>query len=122
MEDDNQSIVSEMTHGTVNTTMSAKDELTMYVKQWIKAEQELRQAKLVVQTLKSKKQTITQSLMGVMKQHNIDCLDIHGGSLLYKRQTTKKPISGKYLFEQLSFWGEFRKQLALQGVCFSHKH
>lgn len=105
MDDDAQSVVSELTQQTqqtTQTTQSAKDELTVCVKRWIRADQDLAQAKKAVLALKTQKQALTQDLMGLMKQHKIDCLDMHGGSLVYKRRTTKKPISAKFLSAQLA--------------------
>ena len=36
-----------------------------------------------------------------MKKNNIDCFDINGGALVYKKSTTKKPINGKTLLTAL---------------------
>ena len=36
-----------------------------------------------------------------MKQNEIDCFDITGGALVYKKNKTKKPISGKFLYSVL---------------------
>jgi hypothetical protein len=36
-----------------------------------------------------------------MKQNEIDCFDINGGALIYKRSTVKKPINAKSLLAVL---------------------
>jgi hypothetical protein len=104
-DDDDHSVMSEMTANTANTAntaMSAKDELTAHVRRWIRADQELAQAKKVAAQAKEKKQAATQALMETMRTHGIECLDMNGGSLVYKRRKVKRPISGKYLSAQLA--------------------
>ena len=42
-----------------------------------------------------------------MKRKNeIDCFDINGGALIYKKNTVKKPINGKTLFSVLTKYYE----------------
>ena len=36
-----------------------------------------------------------------MKTNSIDCFDINGGALLYKKNKVKKPINGKSLLSAL---------------------
>jgi hypothetical protein len=36
-----------------------------------------------------------------MKTNKIDCFDINGGALVYKKRKTKQSISGKFLLSQL---------------------
>jgi len=40
-------------------------------------------------------------LVNVMKSNQIDCFDINGGALVYKKSVVKKPINGKMLMTTL---------------------
>jgi len=44
---------------------------------------------------------LTETLVSVMKSNSIDCFDINGGSLIYKKKKTTRTISGKFLLSQL---------------------
>ena len=44
---------------------------------------------------------LTENLVTVMKTNNIDCFDINGGALIYKKNKIKKPINGKTLLSAL---------------------
>jgi len=41
-------------------------------------------------------------LMKVMKTNKLDCFDINGGSILYKKNVSKKPINSKTLIQLLN--------------------
>ena len=60
--------------------METKDELIMNVKEWIKIDSEI---------------------MTVIKKNEIDCFDINGGSLVYKKNKVKKAINAKTLIATL---------------------
>ena len=45
----------------------------------------------------NKKKALTVNLVTVMKGNAIDCFDINGGALVYKKNKVKKPINGKTL-------------------------
>ncbi len=47
-----------------------------------------------------------------MKTNKIDCFDINGGSLVYKTNKTKKPISGKTLLTALKNYYKSQPNLA----------
>jgi len=81
--------------------METKDELVMSVKEWIKIDNEILKLKAEVKDKNMKKKQLTDSLMNVMKKNEIECFDINGGALIYKKNTIKKPISGKTLLTTL---------------------
>jgi hypothetical protein len=51
--------------------------------------------------LKKKQKTLTNSLVNVMKINKLDCFDINGGKILYKKSISKKPINSKMLLNTL---------------------
>lgn len=81
--------------------METKEELVNNIKEWMKIDNEITKLQLEVKERKNKKKFLTDSLVSVMKKNEIDCFDINGGSLVYKKNKTKKPINGKTLMAAL---------------------
>jgi hypothetical protein len=80
---------------------SSKEELIPKIKEWIKIDSEITEMKKEIKTRSKRKKELTEDLVHVMKKNDIDCFDINGGALLYKRNKVKKPISGKTLASAL---------------------
>ena len=78
-----------------------KDDLIVYIKEWIKIDNDIINLKAQVKQKTTKKKELTESLVNVMKVNNIDCFDINGGALIYKQKKSKRTISGKFLLTQL---------------------
>ena len=81
--------------------METKEELVNNIKEWIKIDTEINQLQTEIKQRKNKKKVLSESLMSVMKKNEIDCFDINGGSLIYKKNTVKKPINSKTLITAL---------------------
>jgi len=97
---------------TKSKTKSPKEELISNIKEWIKSDNELTKLKAEVKEKKNKMNTLTTSLMNVMKTNSIDCFDINGGALIYKQKKTKRQISGKFLLSQLEEYYKDQPELA----------
>lgn len=78
-----------------------KEQLLSNIKEWIKMDSEIAKLKAEIKDRTNKKKTLTESLVNIMRTNNIDCFDINGGSLVYKKNKVKKPISGKTLLTSL---------------------
>ena len=89
-----------------------KDELILYIKEWIKIDNEIIQLKTQVKEKTNKKKELTESLVNVMKNNSIDCFDINGGALIYKQKKIKRCISGKYLLSQLEEYYKEQPEIA----------
>lgn len=76
---------------------SAKEQLVNNIKEWIKIDNEVSQLKAEIKERINKKKLLTENLVSVMRTNSIDCFDINGGALVYKKNKVKKPISGKTL-------------------------
>jgi hypothetical protein len=81
--------------------MEAKEQLVNNIKEWIKIDNEISQLKADIKERNNKKKSLTTDLVNVMKGNQIDCFDINGGSLVYKKSVVKKPINGKSLLSIL---------------------
>jgi hypothetical protein len=81
--------------------METKEQLVNNIKEWIKMDNEIVQLKNEIKERNNKKKALTESLVSVMKTNQIDCFDINGGALVYKKNKVKKPINGKTLLVAL---------------------
>ena len=92
---------STLTSQTTTSNKSTKEELISSIKEWIKIDNDIAKAKSDIKEKTTRKKTLTDNLVVIMKTNSIDCFDINGGALLYKQKKTKKPISAKYLLAEL---------------------
>jgi len=76
---------------------NSKEMLVNNIKEWIKIDNEIAQLKADIKERTNKKKQLTENLVTVMKTNSIDCFDINGGALVYKKNTVKKALSGKTL-------------------------
>ena len=81
--------------------MESKEQLITNVKEWVKIDTEIAKLKAEIKERNNKKKGLTESLVSVMKNNKIDCFDITGGSLVYKKSTLKKPLNSKTLLSVL---------------------
>jgi len=81
--------------------METKEQLVIKIKEWIKLDSEITNLKNEIKQKNNLKKTFTCDLLTVMKTNEIDCFDINGGSLIYKKNKIKKPINGKSLLKVL---------------------
>jgi len=92
--------------------METKEQLVNNIKEWIKIDNEVAQLKAEIKERINKKKSLTENLVTVMKTNSIDCFDINGGSLIYKKNKVKKPISGKTLLLALKNYYKTDPQIA----------
>lgn len=81
--------------------METKEQLVNNIKEWIKLDNEIAELKSEIKERTNKKKSLTENLVSVMKSNSIDCFDINGGGLVYKKNKVKKPINGKTLLSAL---------------------
>jgi hypothetical protein len=81
--------------------MQTKEELVENIKEWIKSDGDIAKLQSEVKEKRNKKKSLTESLVEVMKKNEIDCFDINGGSLVYKKNKVKKAINAKTLISTL---------------------
>ena len=82
---------------TKEPIVNTKEQLVNNIKEWIKIDNEIAQLKAEIKDRNNKKKLLTENLVTVMKTNSIDCFDINGGALIYKKNKVKKPINGKTL-------------------------
>jgi len=84
-----------------NIIIDTKAELVNNVKEWIKIDNEISKLKLEMKDKNNKKKILSGNLLNVMKSNDIDCFDINGGAIVYKKTKFKKPINSKTLLKTL---------------------
>ena len=98
--------------------METKEELVTLIKEWIKMDNEISTLQKEMKERKDKKKTLSEGLLETMKKNNLDCFDINGGSLLYKKSKVKKPLSGKTLMAALQEYYKSKPETAEEVTKF----
>jgi hypothetical protein len=87
-------------------TTTPQEHLVRNIKTLIEVNKELIGLKAQVKDLNVQKKGITEELIRVMKERNIDCFDVNDGVLLYKTKRTKKSLNAKTLLEAMKDYCE----------------
>lgn len=77
--------------------MTTKEELIGYIRNWVSAESEIKRLRTEMKRLNQEKKQMTNKLIEVMKDNDIDTIDMNEGKLQYKKTVVKSPISKKHL-------------------------
>ena len=90
---------------------STKDLLIKNVRNWVKLDNEIRALKKEENQRKKEKKDINNELVQLMRDTEIDCIDIKDGQLCYSKKNVKKPITKKTLLNILTkyFEGDLEK-------------
>lgn len=92
----------------MNTT---KELLINNIREWVKIDNEIRVLKKEENARKKEKKIINDTLIELMRDNEIDCVDIKDGQICYSQKTVKQPITKKNLLNILSkyFEGDLNK-------------
>ena len=90
---------------------NTKEILVRNIRQWVKLDNEIIALKKEENQRKNEKKEINNTLIEVMKNNEIDCIDIKDGQLCYTKKNVKKPITKKVLLNILAkyFEGDIEK-------------
>jgi hypothetical protein len=83
-------------------SLETKEELIANVKEWIKIDAEIATFKSEIKNRLAKKKILTDRLVVVMKKNEIECFDINGGAIVYKKTVSKRAINAKMLLATLN--------------------
>tara|TARA_B100001063_G_scaffold246432_1_gene285566 strand:+ start:19478 stop:19834 length:357 start_codon:yes stop_codon:yes gene_type:complete len=89
-----------------------KEELVSTIKEWVKVENEISLLQRELKSRRERKKQISELLLSVMKDNEIDAFDITGGRVLYSQRKTKAPITKKSLMEMFDAYFKDRPDLA----------
>ena len=73
--------------------METKDQLIDAVKSWIQLDNELRDIAKLAKEKRERKKNISLEPMDVMKDNEIECLDINDGQICYRKTKSKKALN-----------------------------
>lgn len=76
------------------------------IKEWISINSKINELQKSIKELRSKKKQLSDTLMTVMKNNEIDEFDIANGKLMYKKNRVKAPINKDYLMKMLDDYFE----------------
>jgi hypothetical protein len=101
----------------------SKDILIKTIKEWVKIDNEIRELQKQQLTRKTEKKKISESLITIMRENEIDCFDINDGQILYNKKSIKKPITKKVLFDILSkyYKGDSTKAEDMQNYIMENR-
>ena len=74
-----------------------EENLIQSIKTWMEIEKEIETLQKKMKELKSKKKTINMDLTNIMRNNNLDCIDVKSGQIRYVKNKVKKGINQKYL-------------------------
>jgi len=95
------------TSSSSSSSSDTKDQLVKHVKGWIQMDNEIKEFQKEIKERKDKKKEITDKLLHIMKDNEIDCFDINGGQLIYSKTKVKAPLNKNNLMSALlSFYQE----------------
>ena len=80
----------------------SKAELINLIRSWKQLDDELKTIQKQIKERRNKKKIITEQLVKIMRNNEIDCFDINNGKLLYTQSKLKSTISRPYLLEVMS--------------------
>lgn len=81
--------------------METKEELINSIKGWISIDADIARLQAQLKDKRALKKQLSEQLVTTMKTNQIDCFDIKGGSILYKRNVVKKTLTGKAMLPLL---------------------
>ena len=81
--------------------MASKEQLSLNIKKWIQLDKEMKMLQKELKERKKKKNELTDVLVDIMKTHEIDCVDISDGKIMYTQSNIKSPINKKHLLDSL---------------------
>ncbi len=85
----------------MRTMYMENQHLVQTIKQWLDLEDKISQMSKELRDMRKRKKELNMSLMGVMKENEIDCFDCNNGQIMYTRNNVKKSINKKYLHDIL---------------------
>ena len=74
-----------------------KDQLKEYLRQWVRVENEISTLNAEIKKRKLLHQELSSSLLGVMRQNEIDCFDLANGRIVYSKTKTRAPLNNGQL-------------------------
>ena len=82
--------------------MATHEVIVNNVRGWLSIEEEIKELQKIIREKKKEKKVITENLVEIMKENEIDCFDITDGKLVYTKNKVKQALSKKHLLTALA--------------------
>lgn len=82
--------------------MEAKTLLVNNIKEWVTINSKIQELQKELKDLKSKKKTLSDNLIKIMENNDIDRFDTKNGNLIHRKTKVKATINKDYLLTTLS--------------------
>ena len=79
-----------------------KEVLVNTIKEWLQADNDLREIQKAAKEYRTKKKELTDQLVVIMRENEIDNFDVKDGVLMYKYNKVKAPLNKKHLLNTLT--------------------
>ncbi len=80
----------------------SNNEIVDNIKTWVVLNNKIKVLQKELTMMRKEKKTITDKLVEVMKNNDIDEFDLNGGKLIYSKNKVKAPLSRKHLIDSLA--------------------
>jgi hypothetical protein len=84
----------------------SKELLVNTIKEWVAINNKMNEIQKLLKDLRGKKKQLSDSLIKIMENNEIDGIDINNGKLLYRKNKVKAPINKDYLLKMLDNYFE----------------
>ena len=82
--------------------MATKEQLVHLVTEWMDSDNSIKNMQKALKEVRDRKRMLTEKLVNVMKDNEIECFDINDGKLVYSKSKTKQAVSKKVLLDALN--------------------
>lgn len=80
----------------------SNNEIVDTIKNWVTLNSKMKVLQKELTVMRKEKKIITDKLVLVMKNNDIDEFDLNGGKLIYSKNKVKAPLSRKHLIDSLA--------------------
>ena len=88
-----------MSEGSSENT--SQDILVENVKGWLTIDNDIKKLQKAIKAKRQEKKDLTDNLMNIMKQRDIDCMNTAQGQLIKTTNKVKAPLSKKHLIKAM---------------------
>ena len=84
----------------------SKELLVNTIKEWVAINNKMSEIQKLLKDLRGKKKQLSDSLIKIMENNEIDGIDINNGKLVYRKNKVKASINKDYLLKMLDNYFE----------------
>lgn len=82
--------------------MANKEELKDTIREWIQLDNEIKTLQTEMKARKDKKKNLSDKLVNIMRDNEIDCFNVNDGKLMYSQTKVKGTINKNYLLSTIA--------------------